>query len=288
MSETIRTVDLTDNTITTSRDVIVSIAPQAIDINQTDGTYAVVEPYDSNGGYNGRVVIYPQSPVSQIATSTVLKTFNRVGSLYYPLDAKFDSLRRKLWVADAGNDRVLKINLNTNQADLNIDEGMEYPHALAVDLNTGDIFIKAYENYSLNHGAVFYYKSNGTLISTFSFNNSDLNVSSSSSSFESFLSSSSGTPLPVLPSSRSIVFDHVRSRVWWVDNIRVYMADVRNKQIQTYDLRNEGLYIDTISVNVEFATGNALVVAENIHTYRFLIQVNRDNNRVLATAYVGV
>lgn len=286
MSENIRTIDLSNDAVLADRDVASNVASQAIDVNQIDGTYAVVQPYDLDGGYNGSVVIYPQSKFSTTPITT-LKTFNRVGGLNYPLDAKFDSLRRKIWIADTGHNRVLKINLNTNQADVNIDDTMEYPHALAVDLNTGNIFIKAYESYGHNRGVVFYYKRDGTLLSTFLFSDNDLTISSSSSSFGSGESSSSSNIFPPLPSNRSIVFDHVRSRVWWVDNVKIYMADIRNKQIQTYDVRDLG-YLAVYSVNVEFKTGNALVVVDSDYSYKLLIQMNRDNNQFLGRAYIGI
>ena len=287
-----RTIDLTDNEVITDRDVSVSLSPYAIDVNQANGTYAVVEPYGDDGSYNGRVVIYPQSPVPEVSAAIELKTFNRVGSLYYPLDAKFDYLRRKIWIADSGSHRVLKVNLNTNQVDLSIDEGMVYPHALAVNFNTGGVFVKGYESYDLNSGSIFYYQKDGTLLSTFSFHRNDTDNSSSSSSNDGTMSSSSSSssssgalPLPVLPSSKSIVFDHVRSRVWWVDNIRIYMADIRNKQVQTYDVRDDS-FTEAINLSIEFSTGNVLVVVKNIHNESFLIQMNRDNNILINTAYI--
>lgn len=282
----IKTIDLTDNTAITDRDVSV-VNAYAVDVNQSDGTYAIVEPYGADSSYNGRVVIYPQSPVPETSAPTELKTFNRVGSLLYPLDAKFDFLRRKIWIADTGNNRVLKVNLNTNQVDLTIDTVIIYPHALAVDLNTGDIFIKGYESSNMNNGAIFYYGKDGTLLSTFLFNRDDMDVSSSSSSFEGSLSSSStsGTVFPTMPSTKSIIFDHVRSRVWWVDGVRIYMMDIRNKQIQTYDISGDG-YTEAFSLSIEFSTGNAFVVASDVDNERFLVQISRDNNILIGSAYI--
>lgn len=302
MSETITNIDLENNTAITDRDVSVNIV-SSVDINQTDGTYAVVEPYSSDGSYNGRVVIYPQSPLPQVYTPVILKTFNRVGSLFYPTDAKFDYLRRTIWIADTGNNRVLKVNLNTNQVDVNIDEGMVYPHALSVDFNTGDIFIKGYDSYNLERGAIFYYKKDGTLLYTFLFNRDDTHSSSSSFEESSSLSSggvsessssinsgsssstSSAAIFPSIPSSRSIAFDHVRSRVWWVDDIRIYMGDIRNKQIQTYDIRND-YYTEALNLVIEFKTGNAFVLVKNIHNDSFIVQINRDNTDLIASAYI--
>jgi len=290
MSENIRTIDLSDNLVVIDRDIASVQSINSIDINQVDGTFCVVEPYDIDGGYNGRVVIYPQSPVQQVVFPVILDTMNRVGSLLYPLDAKFDYLRRKIWIADTGNNRVLKVNLNTNQIDLSIDEGIVFPHALAVDFNTGNIFIKGYDVYDANRGAIYYFRSDGVLLSIFLFNRYDLGESSSSgdeSSVSDSMSSDSSISFPSFPSSYSIVYDHVRSRAWWVDGIRIYMLDMRNKQIQDYDIRG-GNYYEALSVRVEFSTGNAFVVVKNIHNNRFILQMSRDNNILLGSAYIAV
>jgi DNA-binding beta-propeller fold protein YncE len=86
-------------------------------------------------------MLYPQSPQSSIYAPTELKTFDRVGSLYYPQDAKFDYVRGFIWIADTGNNRVLKVDLNTKKVRITI-KSVIYPYALTVDLNTGNIFIE--------------------------------------------------------------------------------------------------------------------------------------------------
>lgn len=289
MSETIRTINLTNNTVISDRDITSNQSICAIDVNQVDGSYVVVEPYNSDGSYGGRVVLYPQS--LQSSNSIVFQTFNRVGSLYYPRDAKFDYIRRKIWICDTGNNRVLKLNMDTNQIDLSIDENLIYPYAVAIDLNDGNIFIKGYQLYDLNYGSIRYCKKDGTLLATFFYNKADIESSSSSSSESSgnqtisSTSSSGNYPPTNLPSSHSIVCDSTRSRVWWVDGVKIYMMDIRNKQIQTYDVRNDHFY-SVISIDIELSTGNAFVVAKDIHGEWFLIQMFRDNNLFLGSAYI--
>jgi hypothetical protein len=77
-----------------------------------------------------------------------------------------------------------------------------------------------------------------------------------------------------------MAFDYVRSRLWWIDNFKVYLLDVRGMQIKTYNLRPDGYY-GTRTVDVDLNTGNAFIVARDIHKEWFLIQMNRDNNKYL-------
>jgi hypothetical protein len=161
-----------------------------------------------------------------------------------------------------------------------------YPYALAVDLNTGGIFIKGYRIQDLNYGIVHYFKKDGTLLSTFAFDHADIESSSSSISSSRTTSESSDNCPPETPSNRSIIFDSSRSRVWWVDGVKIYMADIRNQQVQSYDVRSDNFYAIT-TIDVELSTGNAFITAQDIHGEWAIMQMFRDNNKFLGSAYVG-
>jgi hypothetical protein len=293
MSETLRTINTSTNDVISDRDIVSPNSVRSICVNQINGSYAVVEPLNTDGTYGGRIVIYPQSLKLELPIE--IKTLDDVGSLYYPQDAKFDYYENKLWIADTGNDRILKVDLKTNQVDFAI-SSVIYPHALAVNYSEGGIFVKGYTDYNMNSGSVSYFRRDSTKVVDFIFNDNDT-VSSSSSSSESSLSfsgissssssSSSGVVFPEFPSVKSICYDTGRSRIWWVSGVKVYMADIRNKQVKTYDVGPD-LYYGVYSVTIELATGNAFVVASNIHDERFILQFNRDNNQLLGSAYVGV
>lgn len=280
MTETIRTVDLVEEAVIADRDVNSTVAINAIDVNQVDGSYLVTEPLDASGTYNGRVVLYPQA--LKIEPSIEFKTFNREGSLLYPLDAKFDYTRRKIWIADAGNHRVLKIDQNTTEADLSINDVIYYPHVVCPNINDGGVFAKGYTSERRTDGVVCYFRRNGTQISSFIYNTRDLDLSSSSS--EEIESSLSEDVFPVMPSPYSMAYDYCRSRIWWVDGVKVYIADIRNKQVQSCDLRNNGFAL-VKSIKIEFSTGNAFVVAQDVRDIWFLVQMSREN-RYLTKAYV--
>lgn len=303
MSEFIKSLNLNANNAISGRNITSTRAVSSVDIEQTTGRYSLVQPYEADGSYGGRVLIYPQSIQLGIGggfeSIIILQQFNFYGSLYYPLDARFDYVRNKIWIADTGNNRILKIDLKTAQVDMSI-EDLYYPHALAVNINDGSIFVKGYSDFNLTNGVVYCFGRDGLQLERFEFGNEDLQASSSSSSssqsssssssssinvVETSSSSSSEVVIPAMPSPYSIVFDSTRSRVWWVYGTRVYMADVRNGQVQTYNLISY-LFYGTESVDVELATGNAFVVAKDISDNRFLIQMFRDNNALLANSYI--
>ena len=292
----VRSIKLTDLLTITNRDVPIERNIRSIDINQIDGSYAITEPYDSNGSYNGRVMLFPQSQTLPVYTPIEFKTFDRVGSLYYPQDARIDYIRGDLWIADTGNNRVLKVDINTKKTHINIEDSLVYPYALALDLNTGNIFIKGYTDLTMNYGCISHYSKDGTLLDTFVFNTTVLGDSSSSSSeslssesgtmSDSTSSSSSLLVLPSFPSAKSIAFDNSRSRLWWIDDkVHIYMADIRGKYVNDYDLSNNG-FVDLNNLDIEMATGNAFITARDNHLMWTIAQVNRDCNKFLSKAWV--
>jgi len=287
MTEKIIQVDIDSNSVISGRTITSARTIVSIDVDQTSGDYLTVEPFDADGTYGGRVMIRPASTTMSINEAVELQTFSGVGDLYYPLDARFDYVRRKIWIADTGNHRILKVDMNSSKADVNIDDVLLYPHALASNLNSGGVFVKGYLFYDKSIGAVVYFKSNGEEEYRFVYTLGETQSSSSSSTEGTMSSSSSSTEdvMPVLPVANSIVYDHVRSRAWWIEGLRVYMVDERSQQVQTYDI-NESDIVSTISLDLELSSGNILVVTEDNHNERLLVQINRDNNLLLAVSYI--
>jgi len=290
-ADTIKTVRLSDNSVI--RSWWLEGRVDSIDVNQIDGSIVTSES-NVDGQYLGRVTIYPQN-ISPLFSDTVyITSVSRGGDLNYTLDSRFDYIRRKIWIADSGNHRVIKLNGDNYSTDVISDDLFYYPHSVAVNFNNGGVFVKAYNDLSMSGVSVYYLGSRGEEKVKFSVNNilgnsssssSSSSVgnsdSSSSSSMEENSSSSSGSiSLPDMPHSRSMVFDYVRSRLWWVSGSKINLLDVRGKQVQVYDLRIDG-YFSTRTVDVDLNTGNPFIVASDIHDKWFLVQMNRDNNKYL-------
>lgn len=280
MTLELKTIDLEINSVIDTRSVQNKDVISASDINQINGKCLVVERD------NNRLIIYPQSPQSQIESPTILITFGAAGTLQEPLDAKWDYIRQKIWIADTGNHRILKTSsiepIETNNVDIIIGNKLYYPHAIAVNINTGGCFVKGYDNLNQSTGSVIRFSSSGEELVKFTYDIlSQGNLSSSESEANS---SSSSEEMPNTPLPQSIMYDHVRNRVWWVNQTNIYMADMRNEQVKIFSISN--WYTDTSAISVELSTGNAFVIVQNLHNESFVIQIFRDNNEILAKSWI--
>ena len=67
-----------------------------------------------------------------------------VADLKYTLDMKLDVGRRKLWILDSGNNRILKVNVDTGKADMVYQpQGTSAMCSMAIDLTTGVAYVRA-------------------------------------------------------------------------------------------------------------------------------------------------
>jgi len=293
MAETIRTIELINDSAIADRDISTTGVINAIDVNQVDGSIMTVES-NSDGEYLGRIMVYPQNLELAIEDPKEITSISRGGDLNDTFDARFDHVRRKIWIADTGNNRVIKLDQDSYDTETILDDFIYYPHSIAVNFNIGGVFVKGYTDIEKTDGVIYYLKRSGEEIANFRFNPDNFESSSSSSSesadssssssgenVNSSSSSSSGMIIPSnIPSNGSMAFDYVRSRLWWVDGTKVYLLDVRGMQVKTYNLRVNSLLAVT-TVDVDLNTGNALIVGSGYVNQKVVVQMNRDNNQYL-------
>ena len=302
----IKTLNLENNLKIDNRSVLGAGDIVSLDVEQTSGKTVMVEPVDGN------LIIRPQSEFSVVNSAITLNDFGDHGTLNSPSDAKFDYIRKWIWIADTGNNRILRISSNRiendKDADLEVANLLSYPHAIAVDVNQGGVFVKGYTDTDQSAGVVYHLNAAGVSLSRFEFSgtlesssssssqdsssSSSQSFSSSSSYLESSSSSSSGVDeVPAMPSPYSIVYDHVRSRVWWVSDSGVYMVDEQSKHVNTLDLKEEnviaGFIESAVSIDVEYESGNAFVVVLDNSGSSHIIQIFRDNNEIIATSQIS-
>lgn len=271
MSMEIRSCKLNSYKYILSRDVNIddNIIIQSININQTDGSFVVTQPLENNG----QVIIYPQSPNNELYETKTYTSFDGYGDLYMPLDARFDFVRRKLWIADAGNQSILKLEINKYSTDLSID-GIILPHSIVPEINLGGVFVKGFSG--INTGIINYYSKNGKLNDYFTFP-CDLGLLSTDIEMSSDF-------VRTLPTTSTMIYDHVRWRLWWTAGRFVYMADISSKTIVENDLGAE--YIDTRGIDIDLSSGNAFVIAKRDYGAWYLVQIFRDNNETFCGAYL--
>ena len=242
---------------------------RSLNVNQTDGTFVTTEPLE-NGG---QIVIYPQSPNNPLYEIVTYQDFGPYGTISFPLDARFDDIRRRMWIADAGNETLIKVNIDNFSLE-NFITDVVIPHAVIPEVNLGGVFVKAFTD--IDTGVVNYYSANATLVDSFSFPCALGHATTDIELTQAYVDS--------LPLTSTMAYDHVRWRIWWTSAAYIYMADIRNGQVVQHNLAPS--YTDTNGLGIEFETGNAYVAAQNDSGDWRYLQIFRDNNDVIGEAYL--
>ena len=274
MANFIRSINLNLDEVIHSRDVVLDGIVNSVNSNQITGDFIV-----SNSTLNGgTVTIYPQNPnnpsSSFIGAIKNLTQFSGYGFLNFPIDSQMDYARNKLWIADAGNQRVLKVDLNSYLVDFSI-SNISLPHVVVPNINNGGVFIKGFVN--LTTGVIFYYSNNGILQASFTYFDTLSGTS---------LIPSVDNPYAInhpLPST--CIFDHRRNRLWWTANDNIYMTDLTTSQIIVYNLNSDG-YTSIRGLDVDLDSGNAFITVYGSSARWFIIQMFRDNNKILSRSYL--
>jgi hypothetical protein len=266
MGDFIHSVGMTKKEIIEARTVDSGKTINSVSINQVTGDFIVTNPL------NNQITVYPQSPnnpqYTLLGQTKTIKSFSGYGFLNYPLDARFDCARDKIWVADTGNNRALKINSYNYLVNFSI-SGLSMPHSIIPNLNNGGVFIKGFTNSTT--GVVYYYSLSG--VSQFLFTYPDT------------LSGNFQVGEAIFPLASTMAFDHTRSRLWWVAKEYVYMADVLNSQIISFDLSDYN-YDLTSGIDIHVESGNAFVTCRNVNLRWYTVQIFRDNNTYISSAYL--
>lgn len=273
MSIEIKTINLNEKESIHNRNVSVNGSHvQSVNIYQTDGSFITTEPF------NNRLIWYPQSPNN--VNNTLLgkwKTFDffsGYGYLSFPLDARFDYVRRILWIADSGNQRILQINIDSGTVTNTINNGY-LSHSVILDINNGDVFIKSIKDKMT--GIIEQYSVSCKLLNSFEF---ACNYGIAFEDIQKTNAFISSIPLP-----SSMVFDNSRRRLWWTGDNYVYMADTLNKNIVANNLN---AYVMTRGIDIDCLSGNAFVIAARKlnNSQWHVVQISKDNNSVISHSYL--
>ena len=273
MSDLIKTSDIINAIVINNRDVKLNDEYiHSLDIDQTNGNFVIAKPI-KNGG---TVTIYPQSPqypqYSLLGEVKEFTQFSGYGELSYVLDTKVDYVRQALWIADAGNSRVLRINMKTFTVSMVINN-IIVPHSIAIDINNGSVFVKGFKD--IETGVVHHYDSGGNNLSNFEFN-CDFPA-------EEIELISTADFAKLLPLASCMTFDHVRDRVWWTANADVHMIDLVNIEHVFQRLTD---YVGSGGVDIDFATGYCFAAMLSNRNQWKMVQIFKDNNKVMSEGYI--
>jgi hypothetical protein len=152
--EKVRNIDLVEDNALDARDLLVQSPVSSVDVNHVTGEYVVAQPFHCSGGIGGCVTLHSQSSVTGIlgdanASSYVFQSIPEHNVLSYPLDAKIDCAHGSLWIADSGNNRALKISLESKNAECTVEELCVFPTCVVPNINTGGAFILGYYNFEV-------------------------------------------------------------------------------------------------------------------------------------------
>lgn len=278
MTDSIKTFDTYHEELLTNRTKAVgNTFIKSLKINQINGFFIISKPLSNS------VKIYNQNPNST-STDTIfneITSLNSETSLNTPMDAVFDWIRRKIWIADTGNNRIVRLNYDTLEMDLSFTVSY-YPYSIEINENNGNLFIKCFD--SAETGKLIITDGIGDEIHEITYSHAFFN-----DNFE-MLKTLEG--LRKWDWQHLIKLDHVRNRLWWLADDILYMLSLTTKELFTNDLAQWNLdYGRSIAINLE--NGNAIVgcrpkkyIGEEYTNYAILAHFYKDNNYLLETKKV--
>jgi DNA-binding beta-propeller fold protein YncE len=164
MGNKVQNVDLYKDTSLASRDVLTNDVVSSVDVDHTTGQVLITEPFHCAGFMGGTVTLRSQAPNVQLwgmsnVSSLTFQSIPEHYNLYYPLDARVDYTHHKIWIADSGNNRVIKMDSVAESVEGIFEDQCVLPVAVIPDVNNGGVFVRAYKNAST--GCIIVLDSNG-------------------------------------------------------------------------------------------------------------------------------
>ena len=266
-------IDPPNQSILTTR-TVAATSIRTIRLNQTNGSICCVMPLSK------KITIYGQSPHNTNLPPVSITTVNNYGSFITPMDAVYDPVYDILWVLDTGADLVLGLD-SAQQIKYRVNIRM--PVTVMVDGNNGGIVVRHFT--SMTHGRMTWISATGNIQKSINYDDTF-----PLSSFA--LTDLNDENMYWLPMPSQMAYDVARSRLWWLANNIIYMADTYNAEVVSYDVLEAEQVEDVRALDVDMVTGNVLLgctPANNrgYYKYNVLLVVNKDNNAVLRKSKIG-
>ena len=261
MAETINTINL-KNLSLLGRTVNSVNEVQSIRTNSFTGNFLSCFPIAESDN-TGNIIFYPQNPNNSSYTSKTLKEIETYGDLDFPLDACWNPFTKRVWIADAGNNKIVGINESDYSFVKSIDS-FTLPHSIILNSNNRTLFVKSFSDKSTQK--VSQVNTNGDILFELDFPGIISSVTISYTS--SYLSK--------IPKYFTMDFDVDRNRLWFCSKSILYMVDLDTKQIVENDLST--VRPNRLScVSVDRESGNAFVIIDDGTNY-YVQQIYKDNN----------
>lgn len=236
---------------------------RAVQFDQMTGNALFLVPFKESYSIGGRYgVVTKYNRLARSESELILTIGGVKENIFYALDMKIDAPRRKVWILDAGNRRVLRANVDTGSVDRIFSPvGMSTPCSMTVDISTGEAYVRCLNAAT---GALLdvdqegvretIYKAgdNGMipLIETQgSTQYSEKWLSPSTSNIDQIILNNEQIPVPL---SDSMKFDQLRGNLWWAskgeDRI-IFMVNVKGMVMTSLSLQSELDYLSAIAID---------------------------------------
>ena len=246
-------VDIYDSRIISGRTITGVYKPRAIQADSLTGSVYVLQPYS----YIVPVIESSSSETSPANYSAIFVCDKTTASkrelalyldkatepIFLAMDMKIDAARRRLWIADTGNNRVLRVDLDSQQIRrIYSPDGMTCPSTLTFDVTTGNAFVRAYDRPNGNE-KIYILDDIGvagtlTVGADFAWSTTPWFdwLEPSFTMLELVILTGSAIPFP---HSASMSFDHFRNNLWWLSgkgNSDIYLYNTDNQSGTSCDM----------------------------------------------------
>lgn len=251
---------------------------RSVQYDQMNGDAYFLIPFQESSSNGGNAVITKMTRASQTISTFYLTVDNIAINMFYVLDMKIDAPRRRLWVLDAGNQRIIRANLDTGAVEMTFSPlGLVTPSSMTIDSSNGKVYV-----HSLNASATDEDNSSSSSFSSLSsmsasmssqdvfpetiyeINDADIQPIAEIHSFINYATYAlqptsadidyiiSANQLILPPKSETMLFDSMRGKLWWSSKMEeriLFMMDTRDGTTQSVSLQSNLDYLSTISLN---------------------------------------
>ena len=261
------------------RSSVMAAYSRAVQFDQMTGNTYFLTAFrksTAEGGPYGKIDKYEYS--TGTTSEFVLSVGGAPTNIVYALDMKIDAARRRMWILDAGNLRVLRVNIDSGNVERTYtSDELLAPCSMTVDMTTGMAYIRSMngtqqdginESSSSSQGSegmnsreTIYVADETSLMAILSMDSTVAYDSSFITPTTKDLDAmfDAGIQIP-LPSSDSMKFDHLRRKVWWLSKMEettIFEADIVDSTFRSLSLSDS---LDSVlSVTINRDTGEAYV-----------------------------
>jgi len=298
-SNIIAEADITNEAMT-ARSIAVGKYVRSVQADAVTGSVFVLEAFgDPNKDSSMSPILTKFDQTTMLSSAVVISSENGSVDLFYALDMKLDPSRRRLWIADAGNNRLIRANIDSLTLEREyVDDRMRCPFAMAVDESSGLVFVRALDAHSEGTSSSSSGSSSRERMETLIVFGDDgvhdviavpgdyawLTDIHLVSPTVPYLKQMWRTdkPLP-FPAWYSIQTDHFRRRVWWLSfptERFLHMMDIPTMTVFPHNLASA---MDDVSgLDVDLSSGKAYVCGKK-GLGSVMIETDRSNFSILRT-----